>query len=108
MFVLQTHHPHQQGDQPKVNGNTNVTNDRFNTEISKPIPKDDSNKPKSKQQIKQNSEKEQKGHSATRCPVLDESFPFMLPGWRAQKTPGGYIMISPRVAADRRRSENGD
>ena len=27
------------------------------------------------------------GHSATRCPVLDESFPFMLPGWRAEKTP---------------------
>ena len=48
------------------------------------------------------------GHSATRCPVLDESFPFMLPGWRAQKTPGGYIMISPRVAAERRRAENGD
>ena len=35
------------------------------------------------------------GHSATRCPVLDESFPFMLPGWRAKKTPGGFIMISP-------------
>ena len=42
------------------------------------------------------------GHSATRCPVLDES------GWRAEKTPGGYIMISPRVAAERRRAENGD
>ena len=40
------------------------------------------------------------GHSANRCPVLDESFPFMLLGWRAEKTPGGYIMISPRVAAD--------
>ena len=33
------------------------------------------------------------GHSATRCPVLDESFPFMLPGWRAEKTLGDYIMI---------------
>ena len=32
--------------------------------------------------------------------VLDESFSFMLLGWRAEKTPGGYIMISPRVAAD--------
>ena len=40
------------------------------------------------------------GHSANRCPVLDESFPFMLLGWRAEKTPGGYMMISPRVAAD--------
>ena len=29
----------------------------------------------------------------TRCPALDESFPFMLPGWRAEKTPGGFIMI---------------
>ena len=35
------------------------------------------------------------GHSVTHCPVLDESFPFMLPGWRTEKTPGGYIMISP-------------
>ena len=48
------------------------------------------------------------GHSATRCPTLDETFPFMLPRWKAEKTPGGYIMISPRVAADRRRAENGD
>ena len=48
------------------------------------------------------------GHSATHCPVLDESFPFMLPGWRAEKTPGGYIMISPRAMADRRRAINGD
>ena len=48
------------------------------------------------------------GYSATRCPTLDETFPFMLPGWKAEKTPGGYIMISPRVAADRRRVENGD
>ena len=27
-------------------------------------------------------------HAATRCPTLDESFPFMLPGWQAEKTPG--------------------
>ena len=40
------------------------------------------------------------GHSATRCPTLDETFPFMLLGWEAEKTPGGYILISPRVAAD--------
>ena len=45
------------------------------------------------------------GHSAT---ALDESFPFMLLGWRAEKTPGGFIMISPRVVADSRRAENGD
>ena len=41
------------------------------------------------------------GHSATRCPTLDDMFPFMLPGWKAEKTPGGYVMISPRAAAER-------
>ena len=34
------------------------------------------------------------GHSATRCP-LDETFPVKLPGWKEEKTTGGYIMISP-------------
>ena len=48
------------------------------------------------------------GHSATRCPTLEDTFPFMLLGWKAEKTPGGCIMISPRVAAERRRAENGD
>ena len=48
------------------------------------------------------------GHAATRCPALDESFPFMLPGWRAEKTAGGFVMISPRVATERWRTENGD
>ena len=48
------------------------------------------------------------GHSATRCPALYESFPFMLPGLRAETTPGGFIMISPRVAADCRRAGNGN
>ena len=28
------------------------------------------------------------GHSATRCLTLDETFPFMLQGWKAEKTPG--------------------
>ena len=32
----------------------------------------------------------------------------MLPGWKAEKIQGGYIMISPRVVAERRRAENGD
>ena len=48
------------------------------------------------------------GHSATRCPALDESFPFMLLGWKAEKEGGGYVMISPRVAAERHRVGNGD
>ena len=46
------------------------------------------------------------GHSAARCPKLDITFPFMLPGWRAEKTSIGYMMISPRRAMDRNRSEN--
>ena len=45
------------------------------------------------------------GHAATRCPDLNESFPFMLAGWRAEKTPGVFIMIPPRVSIDRRRTE---
>ena len=47
------------------------------------------------------------GHAATRCPNLNESFPFMQLGWRAEKTPGGFIMIPPRVSQDRRRAEKG-
>ena len=48
------------------------------------------------------------GHSATRCPTLDVMFPFILPGGKAEKTPTGYLMISPRKAMDRRRAENGN
>ena len=48
------------------------------------------------------------GHAATRCPALDDSFPFMLPGWRAEKTAGVFVMISSRVATHRRRTDNGD
>ena len=48
------------------------------------------------------------GHSATRCLTLDASFPFILPGWKAEKTPTGFMMISPKMAMDRRRAENDD
>ena len=48
------------------------------------------------------------GHSATHCPTLDLTFPFILPGWKAEKTPTGYLMISPKMAMDRRRAENED
>ena len=48
------------------------------------------------------------GHSATRCPMLDVTFPFILPGWKAEKTLTGYLMISPKMATDRRRVENTD
>ena len=47
------------------------------------------------------------GDGATRCPDLDETFSCLLPGWQAEKTPGGYVMIS-RVVAERHRVENGD
>ena len=46
------------------------------------------------------------GHSATCCPTLDITFPFILPGWKAEKTSTGYMMISPRRAMDRRQAEN--
>ena len=42
------------------------------------------------------------GHSATRCPTLDVTFPFILPGWKAEKTPTGYLMISPKTGGKRR------
>ena len=48
------------------------------------------------------------GHSVTRCPALNEAFPFMLPGWKAEKEGDGYAMISPRVATERRRAGNSD
>ena len=46
------------------------------------------------------------GHSATHCPTLDITFPFILPGWKAEKTLSGYTMISPRRAMEQRRTEN--
>ena len=46
------------------------------------------------------------GHSAARCPKLDITFPFILPGWKAEKTSVGYMMISPRRAMDRQQAEN--
>ena len=48
------------------------------------------------------------GHSATRCPDLNETVPFMLLGWKAEKVGGGYVIISPRVAVKRRRAGNDD
>ena len=51
---------------------------------------------------------EKTGHGATRCPVLDVSFPFLLPGWKAEMVGSGYVMISPLVVVERRWAENGD
>ena len=48
------------------------------------------------------------GHSATHCPTLDVTFPFILPGLKAEKKSTGYLMISPKMATDRRWVENED
>ena len=48
------------------------------------------------------------GHGVGRCPKLNETFPFMLPGWSAEKVGDSHVMISPRVAAERRRAGNAD
>ena len=37
------------------------------------------------------------GHTATHCPNLNEAFPFMQPGWQAEKTSAGFAMIPLRV-----------
>ena len=48
------------------------------------------------------------GHGVGRCPELDETFPYMLPAWSAEKVGVNYMMVSPRVTAERLRAENGD
>ena len=40
------------------------------------------------------------GHGANHCPTLDVTFPFILPGWKAEKTQTGFLMISPKMATD--------
>ena len=32
------------------------------------------------------------GHATARCPVLDESFPFLPPGWRADRTEDEFVL----------------
>ena len=41
------------------------------------------------------------GYRVSRCPDLNITFPYMLPGWSAEKVGTSYIMISPRMAAER-------
>ena len=43
-----------------------------------------------------------------RCPELDETFPSMLPGWSEEMVGVNFMMISPRVTAERHRAGNGD
>ena len=48
------------------------------------------------------------GHDATWCPNLDESFSVYAAGMAGREDSGGFIMIPPQVAMDRRQTENGD
>ena len=50
----------------------------------------------------------QPSHVVSRCPKLDETFPYMLPGWLAEKVGANRMMISPRVAVERLWAGNGD
>ena len=46
------------------------------------------------------------GHAASRCPTLDEAFPFLPAGWRADRAGDGFVMRSPRKVADSRQAGN--
>ena len=39
-----------------------------------------------------------------RCPELDETFPYMLPGWSAENVGANYTKISPHIAAEHLRA----
>ena len=47
-------------------------------------------------------------HAASRCPALNETFPFLPTGWQADRVGDGYVMRSPRMIADRRWTGNVD
>ena len=47
-------------------------------------------------------------HEVGRCPQLDVTFHFMLPGWLAEKIGAHYEMISPRLAAEQLGAGNGN
>ena len=40
------------------------------------------------------------GHEVGRCPQLDVTFSFMLPGWSAEEIGAHYVKVSPHLAAD--------
>ena len=46
------------------------------------------------------------GHAASRCPILDDSFPFLPLGWQADWTGDGFVMRPPQKGADRHQAEN--
>ena len=45
------------------------------------------------------------GHKATSCVEYNGTLPFLQPGWRSVKSPGGVTMIPPQIMTDRRRAE---
>ena len=40
------------------------------------------------------------GHLTLRCPALDDTFPFLQPGWLADWTDDGLVMRPPQQEAD--------
>ena len=36
------------------------------------------------------------GHRVSRCPKINETIPYNLPGWTTEEVGGSYVMISPR------------
>ena len=46
------------------------------------------------------------GHAASRGPTLDDTFPFMPPGWQAYWMGDGFVMRAPQKVADRHQTGN--
>ena len=46
------------------------------------------------------------GHPASRYSTLNNTFPFLLPGWQAEWTGDGFVMRSPQKEADRYQAGN--
>ena len=46
------------------------------------------------------------GYPASRCPTLDDTFPFLPPVWQAEWTGDGFVMRSPQKEADRYQAGN--
>ena len=44
-------------------------------------------------------------HAASRCPTLDDTFPFLPPGRQADWVGDGFVMRSPQKVADRHQAE---
>ena len=47
-------------------------------------------------------------HTTERCPVLDESFPFLPPGWRAERVDDEFLLQPPPKGAACQQAGNVD